>query len=251
MKTLTEKSRQPIVVEIRSAAKDVKKNFQGCLTVMEIFVPRILIVKATSLANLCRRLGKRCVAPLGERLAVWLPTCVDDSDCESGVFAGGGYTCRDLSSLKGKNDTNLIVKANPDRICSDWLSCKTSTSVWDPRTNSMRELCVEYGRCLEYSTTSSGSVCTRFAPSPASLPLTGNSYSKRDITFRGKDFSGFSLPGRYPVSAMQLTSAGGLNTGPAADATSPSCRAYPEADSPFPANVATFDASGKIITYDQ
>jgi len=144
-------------------------------------------------------------------------------------------------AVPSTNDSNIILKVTRDRVCSEWLECNTEQTVTDPATGRDSTRCLSVGSCLEKG---ADNRCQTWGQlDTASSQLTFGSpdsyYEARNVTSSGNDFSGFSIPDQYPVatftqsngSPYQLTLPG------AKSKLSPTCKAYPESDSPFPRTV--------------
>ena len=86
--------------------------------------------------------------------------CTTDSDCGSGtcvenVESGIPYNC-DQTVVDPTDplfcDSNSVIKVERDRVCDEWLYCKTSLQVDDPNDSdgdgqTTEEACVEIGTC--------------------------------------------------------------------------------------------------------
>ncbi|MDO8499245.1 MAG: hypothetical protein Q7S66_01125 [bacterium] len=101
------------------------------------------------------------------------------------------------------NDANTIVKVTRDRECAEWGYCQSYSTVIDPSTGQKTFKCDNLGLCSE-------SGASRFANSLGNClvdvsattdsrgqPLDLESYFKRDISWRGREFSGFSVFNSY------------------------------------------------------
>ncbi len=111
----------------------------------------------------------------------------------------------------GIDDSNIVVKVERDRICSEWLSCKTSFTVWDERTGKARDVCVDVGTCAEWSTGAEGTgECVRWVEDTDTNDkvLTRSLYTGRDTSWFGADYSGYSLYNKF-----QLTDLNSIVTG--------------------------------------
>ncbi|MFA4831552.1 MAG: hypothetical protein WC618_05335, partial [Patescibacteria group bacterium] len=77
-------------------------------------------------------------------------------------------------------DSNIIVKVNRDRQCSEWLACKNSVTYKD-ESGQAHKLCYQYEACDE----SDGNSCTNFTSldDPFSARLTPETYLKRDTSW--------------------------------------------------------------------
>lgn len=136
-------------------------------------------------------------------------SCYDDSDCrpltsESGetvtgfcASAYGGTTATRL-----ENDANTVLKVNRDRECSEWLSCSDAQTTWDERTNSYKTICGDIGLCTEYSTSGNASFCSAWKTDDPAVVLDIDTYTQRDVSWYGDDYSGYAIPGSLPVDQL-------------------------------------------------
>lgn len=202
-------------------------------------------------------------------------SCVVDSDCPSAgtpVFSST-YTG---TCVQVPPDSNIILKVTRDRECGQWLSCKSSYTATDPLTQKTRPVCAELGLCDKSIVSENGaSSCADFlATNPDSgNPLAADYYSKRNTTWAGGDYSGFSVGNQEPVTDVSFNdTAPGLMFGSepvtantvgshalytfdlkgneinANQGEPTACRGYPEQDSPFPASVAQYDINGRLVS---
>ncbi len=134
------------------------------------------------------------------------------------------------------NDSNTILKVQRDRQCSEWLACRSATEVFDPATNSFRQVCDQVGTCTKYSSGSDILNCAQWAQ-PSTQRLEYGYYVNRSINFDAADYSGYSIYNDYPVGSLELvdishmdTTSGGVTTeGP--DARNPDYRLVRVVDS--------------------
>ncbi len=145
------------------------------------------------------------------------------------------------------NDANVILKVSRDRECGEWLQCRSSHRVFDTQSGSYKEVCDAIGRCNKsldsYSNTDFIN-CSNWLDNNHELSnqiLTDDAYRNRNTTWKGQDFSGYSILNTFPVEelsevnvgnatvadwrlAKTLACGGGPNCRSAADLNSPSCR---------------------------
>lgn len=202
--------------------------------------------------------------------------CLEDKDCLSikGTSVKSGNVLASTASLytgtcREWADANTVLKVTRDRECAEWLSCKTSYSATDPLTQKTKLVCAEVGLCNK-AALSGGNTCANFIANPDSgVILTADNYSKRQIGWTGREYSGYSIGGQYPVTDAffdKINDTGaigmfggfqGVAFGKATyydlkgkalefkNQSEPlSCRGYPEQDSPFPFSVAKYDLQG-------
>lgn len=251
---------------------------------------------------------KKSVAPIGQLSfcgilpAAWgwlsvdpFKPCNADSQCpanltpiiQPAISYVGVYTgkCANIPM-----DTNTILKVTRDRECGQWLSCKSSYMATDPITQKTRPVCAQLGLCDKAQAGSGGStLCANFVttnPDDGNV-LSADYYSTRDTTWKGKDYSGFSIGGKYPISNIGTVDLNYASPGnpdirlyvpgntPPGNCGSPAacanmaatlygynldgskfspvaaeksiCRGYPEQDSPYPASVAKYDLNGRLL----
>ncbi len=136
-------------------------------------------------------------------------SCYDDSDCrpltsETGAevngFCASSYGGDDAPRLE--NDSNIVLKVNRDRECSEWLSCSDAQTTWDERTNSYVTICGDIGLCTQYSGTSDASFCSAWKDNGAAVILDVDEYSSRDVSWYGDDYSGYAIPDMLPVDQL-------------------------------------------------
>jgi len=203
--------------------------------------------------------------------------CFKDSDCApSSPLSNTTYKCTP-STVK---DANTILKVTRDRECGEWLACKTSYSAYDPITKKSKLVCAELGLCDKAG---SSNTCANFiSNSDGGKILTADYYSQRETSWKGGDYSGYSLSNKYPITDYAVTkktdtssktsSACQQNDGTWDTKTSTctiwrlaaksgselidgttfstdkaeksSCRGYAEQDSPFPNSLGVYDSNG-------
>jgi len=125
-----------------------------------------------------------------------------------------------LNCLAGEyNDANTILKVKQDRSCDRWLACKSSR-VLDK--GSGKEVCTEMAECDEYQNSQSltgrcahwvdgTNVVKQIVTSNATPPVNTVSYKNRDVSFGGRDFSGYSIPDVTQIAERVVNSS---NLGP-------------------------------------
>lgn len=102
-------------------------------------------------------------------------------------------------------DSNIILKVDRDKQCSEWLACRNEVTYRDENGNPIT-LCLDYDRCVE----ADGTRCNQFVGPEngsglASQLLTKGLYASRDTSWYGDDYSGYSLFERYPVADYSYT----------------------------------------------
>ena len=137
------------------------------------------------------------------------------------------------------NDSNLILKVKPERTCAQWLSCPGGVKTWDKNTGQQRLLCDQLERCQKSAPQTGQTSQTEFCletAEPGYDILTEAVYKARDVSWKGLDYSGYSLYNFPPIEKMVPTSSGLSGGGQLIPKT---CRAYPEASSPFSQSART------------
>ncbi|MFZ5390770.1 MAG: hypothetical protein ACOZAJ_00635, partial [Patescibacteria group bacterium] len=160
-------------------------------------------------------------------------TCQKSADCP-----GDDAYCSFGSGVQPTSNT--ILKVQRDRVCAEWLACQTSTTITDSAGKS-RELCYSLGRCNQAAIGNAAGGCGNWLePDNEQHPLDETDYVGRNITWAGQDYTGYSIPGLCSLDAINSSSACSVSL-----ASTKACRLYPEVDSPFPAEVATWDSQSK------
>lgn len=108
-------------------------------------------------------------------------------------------------------DANKLIKVQSDRQCAEWLTCKSSTAVWDPDTNQYRILCDEIDSCIEYSNENNITKCSVFdSYTEDVVPLTIQTYQERasgtnnHLEWSDKEYTGFSVPNLLPIKDLDI-----------------------------------------------
>ncbi|MFA6604002.1 MAG: hypothetical protein WCT10_04165 [Patescibacteria group bacterium] len=139
------------------------------------------------------RSDRDCSSQLGEKCM----TYGDPATCPS------GKTCR--RSLTGvdftRNDANIVLKVRPDRECARWLNCRESEITWDETKGEWRESCTGFGLCEESTVVGVASECRSYVE-PEKSRLTNQQYAQRDVSWKGLEFSGYSVPNAYPAQYL-------------------------------------------------
>lgn len=100
-------------------------------------------------------------------------------------------------------DSNIILKVDRNRQCSEWLACKSSMTVWGS-DNRPREVCQELGVCRELGPAGQ---CVKWVDSTLAasganpLPILNEAYYVgRDVSWYGEEYSGYSLINQAGIS---------------------------------------------------
>jgi hypothetical protein len=125
------------------------------------------------------------------------------------------------------NDSNDIVKVRRDRVCGEWLDCVSEFKAEDASGNPI-EVCSQIQRCRtlqegstecakfvsDYCTTNSdcydlyGTESTCENNFCVKTRLTASAYQKRDVSWAGKEYAGYSLFEKYPIEEYRQGTAG-------------------------------------------
>ena len=104
-----------------------------------------------------------------------------------------------------KATTNLLLKVNRDRECSEWLACKSYASSVSYEGGARREtqICSQLAACDKIGV---GGTCANWIdPRSASSTLSRLTYDKyltRGVSWYDTEFSGYSLYNKYQISDM-------------------------------------------------
>lgn len=101
------------------------------------------------------------------------------------------------------NDTNRIIKVSRDRQCSEWLACKSATEVFDPTTNSYRQVCDQVGVCNEYAPGTDVLSCKSWV-TPSRQRLEYGMYVNRSIDYDSVDYSGYSVFNSFSAGTLEI-----------------------------------------------
>ncbi|HBU07086.1 MAG TPA: hypothetical protein DEB09_03295 [Candidatus Magasanikbacteria bacterium] len=97
------------------------------------------------------------------------------------------------------NNANIVLKVVRDRVCGEWLACKTSFNFVD-ENNKLQQICYELGRC---SATVPNQECTKWENNSGGV-LDEEIYLNRDVSWMGNEFSGYSLYNKFQVSDLKF-----------------------------------------------
>ncbi|MFA5133898.1 MAG: hypothetical protein WC459_03810 [Patescibacteria group bacterium] len=201
--------------------------------------------------------------------------CNGDDDCSDYSFEGAGFYCGKPKDIE--LNSNIILKVTRDRECGEWLSCKSSYIATDPITQKAKSVCIELGLCDKYQT-GSGSSCANFVVNnqDSGKLLTADYYGSRKVGWNSRDYSGFSLGNKYPVTDATVKDVDSTDskdlrlcvgncdrpTGAkflakedqnldgtkltAATGEKSSCRGYAEQDAPYSYSIGTWDINKQL-----
>ncbi len=107
-----------------------------------------------------------------------------------------------------ENNSNVILKVDRDRECGEWLQCQSSHRVWDQQLGKWKNVCDAIGRCDKLPTDALDSNATNCADwvdsgsEDANQILTPDAYSVRDVSWKGKEYAGYSLLNFFPIEEL-------------------------------------------------
>ncbi|TAN33550.1 hypothetical protein EPN28_01925 [Patescibacteria group bacterium] len=120
----------------------------------------------------------------------------------------------DVSKKGGVNNANTVLKVVRDRECGEWLQCKSSHRVWSEKESKFKEVCDGIGRCAQAPEKAAEGDITNckkwvdFDHEYTGQVLSDNIYRGRDTSWKGLDYSGFSLLGLYPPEELDQRNLG-------------------------------------------
>jgi len=123
-------------------------------------------------------------------------------------------------STQNPGDANVIFKVQLDRECGEWLQCRSSHRVWDQQNGKWKNVCDQIGRCTrapENPEEDNVSNCAEWVeedPIYSNQVLSPETYAKRDISWKGMDFSGYSLLNTFPLETLDQVNISSLNSKP-------------------------------------
>lgn len=138
-------------------------------------------------------------------------SCLVDDDCpkllasDDVMYEGSCVTLGTTPAQKAlwaRNDTNTILQVQPDRQCAEWLACSSAQPTWDANAGRFRPVCQAVGLCNEFSAGADDSSCSNYIASENAL-LTDVVYRDRDVTWSGRDYSGYAIPSLFSVELHQ------------------------------------------------
>jgi hypothetical protein len=105
-------------------------------------------------------------------------------------------------------DANIIIQVKRDRECGEWVQCRSSHRVWDQDNARWKNVCDAIGRCNrtpENPEEDSISNCANWVEEDTIVApevLTEENYVKRDISWTGQDYSGYSILNMFPLETL-------------------------------------------------
>lgn len=110
------------------------------------------------------------------------------------------------------NDANTVINVTRDRVCGEWLACQSSSPVWDPSRNRFIEICDAIGRCNEFQKNGDSTQCVSWVSREPKI-LTKDTYTARNTSYAGLDYSGYSIPHLFDVESLRQIPVGRFCTG--------------------------------------
>lgn len=102
------------------------------------------------------------------------------------------------------NDSNVVLKVDRDRECSEWLSCK-SAIVHTESDGRQKELCYDYRACNAINP--DGSCANWVGQNELSLlPLSEGRYTTRKVGWNDPEYSGYTLHNTHQINDFQYIS---------------------------------------------
>ncbi len=130
----------------------------------------------------------------------------------------------DPSDTTCLNDSNRIIKVTRDRQCTEWLACRSATEVFDPSTNTFRQLCDQIGTCNQYVSGSDILSCGNWVQ-PSRQRLEYGIYTNRNLDVNAVDYTGYSMYNSYEVGTLELVDvSNNKQTPPGPDGRNPDYR---------------------------
>lgn len=113
------------------------------------------------------------------------------------------------------NDTNVVIKVQRDRQCSQWLDCRSSETVFNSSAGQYQSVCTSFGVCAEYEHSGNTTRCLRYVEgSYAGQTLTPKVYASRDTSWKGEEFTSFAIPNEYSVDELVTVNVGSSSASP-------------------------------------
>lgn len=99
------------------------------------------------------------------------------------------------------NDANVLLKVTRDRQCSEWLDCQDYVTVKN-EDGTNREVCYNFGSCLEHNDDGECIDWRSTGEGEVSL-ITPSNYVTRDVTWKGDDYSGYSILNSHQIYNLE------------------------------------------------
>ncbi len=127
--------------------------------------------------------------------------CKKTLDCEISNNQDADYCKYCARYSQSGNDANAIIKVVRDRECGEWLTCAGSTPQWSKTENIFKNVCDYVLRCDQLSDNAAISCAHPVVTNNPDI-LNEAEYKARDVSWAGRDYSGYSLYNYYPVENL-------------------------------------------------
>ena len=101
-----------------------------------------------------------------------------------------------------EGDSNIILRVDRDRVCGEWLTCSSDRSIWDSSIEDYRSTCDSWTRCDKLIGSGKGAQCGHVVFNSNPEFLSEQVYKKRNISWSGMDYSGYSIFNMYPIEML-------------------------------------------------
>jgi hypothetical protein len=92
------------------------------------------------------------------------------------------------------------------------LACESTSTFFDQTTNQFKEICNAVGVCNKYTQVGRATTCSNFISdltTGEAKILDLKTYTSRDTTFKGEEYSGYSLYNKFPIEKLSSVNVGG------------------------------------------
>lgn len=148
--------------------------------------------------------GERCV-DLARNDSGCNPDLPSTDKCSANTLVGGSAA---RPAFNSGNDTNIVLKARLDRECSEWLTCNSSSPVWDEAIGQFKNVCTGFESCSARGEGGDVNECAFVVNQPRSR-YTTEVYQSRETGWYGYDASGYTVMDAYPLSYVLPVKIGG------------------------------------------
>jgi hypothetical protein len=144
---------------------------------------------------------------------VGLP-CETDSQC---VIPASGFVSYNLKCVTPHNDSNVLVKVNTDRDCSQWLGCQSAETVFDTATNQYKDVCTNLALCDKTSGQPNDLFCGHYVDRSQQNTepvlyqgsyFDANAYASRAVGLGQRDYDGYAVPNSFQIPDTQMSRVG-------------------------------------------
>lgn len=143
--------------------------------------------------------------------------CLSAADCAGSTRSEKRITVRECvpaanNASIGKNDANLLLKVRRDRECGEWMSCTTTSMIYDKAKQEFRPVCNEVRACNAMAGAGEATACASFVETPNQV-FTADDYRTRPSSWRDMDYSGYTVPNMVPIDRLSQVNVAGLCVG--------------------------------------